>query len=633
MYRDYEEGDIIRIKNEEGEYVYLAVDIDDGEGVCAFAIEDDDDDYSDYYTKDKIEYIEPVYIDREKVRQFARFEISFEELSDNIYPPCNIACEPIYRMTLDDILSAINNAKNIDNSEFDRQWLYHIIRDSEKIIDICRCYYGKSGIDGYRFLPSEDSLVGQAISKLCDILLQGEGTLEEECEELKNYIRLESLHVQERDYPDEIKRSYIEHFEQDRFLDSANENELALLVQYTNELADKNDIEGLERKAYSCYGGNKAFACDWVASRDCLLKLIELKENAFYANTLGYIYYYGRCNNGEPEYEKAFKYFSIGAAAGIYESRYKISDMLRHGYGVPKNIEAATTIIKELYNENLKYIQKNFLRSKFADVALRLGNCFEKGEGFDINPNAAYYYYLQADFAIRMRMLESDGYGDAKVAAGIRESIDRVLPLTEYEKRKNTVHCCDASELLVHAVENNRRIEAKIKRLSNGQYRIKFRQIPKADEKYTRKMFITVPEAHYCGLVEHFTVTTTELYNIKVNGKVFNGDNATVVFDSAGNDIYSLYGEKVLEIRAAYKFTVKEENKNKKYRFASVEFSRDGKRYDYICDDDTVKEGDDVIVITDRGETTVNVVKIFEKTENETALPIGKYKKIQRKAD
>ena len=36
-----------------------------------------------------------------------------------------------------------------------------------------------------------------------------------------------------------------------------------------------------------------------------------MPKKAFLANTLGYIYYYGRCNNGNPEYELAYKYASM----------------------------------------------------------------------------------------------------------------------------------------------------------------------------------------------------------------------------------------------------------------------------------------------------------------------------------
>ena len=52
---------------------------------------------------------------------------------------------------------------------------------------------------------------------------------------------------------------------------------------------------------------------------------------------IGYIYYYGRCWDGQPQYDEAFRYFSVGAAGGIYESRYKLADMFAKGYGVVQN--------------------------------------------------------------------------------------------------------------------------------------------------------------------------------------------------------------------------------------------------------------------------------------------------------
>jgi TPR repeat protein len=67
-----------------------------------------------------------------------------------------------------------------------------------------------------------------------------------------------------------------------------------------------------------------------------MIRLFELTDNPQYANTLGYIYYYGRCNNGVPEYDQAFYYFSYAAANGLYEGMYKLADLFWHGYGCKK---------------------------------------------------------------------------------------------------------------------------------------------------------------------------------------------------------------------------------------------------------------------------------------------------------
>lgn len=122
-----------------------------------------------------------------------------------------------------------------------------------------------------------------------------------------------------------------------------------------NSLAESDDPNALEAFGYACYGGdNPVFECDWVKARDCFLKLCSLDtaddlDKCYFANTLGYIFYYGRCNDGVPENEKALKYFTVGANGGIYESMYKLADMYINGYGTDKNKRAAEYLISSVY--------------------------------------------------------------------------------------------------------------------------------------------------------------------------------------------------------------------------------------------------------------------------------------------
>ena len=97
-----------------------------------------------------------------------------------------------------------------------------------------------------------------------------------------------------------------------------------LFKRIVDEECEKGNDLAMRIKGYGCYGGDKVFECDWEESRRIITKLFEKDGNPYFANTLGYIYYYGRCNNGIPEYEKAFQYFSVGAAHDVIESMYKI---------------------------------------------------------------------------------------------------------------------------------------------------------------------------------------------------------------------------------------------------------------------------------------------------------------------
>lgn len=194
-----------------------------------------------------------------------------------------------------------------------------------------------------------------------------------------------------------------------------------LFKRIVDEECASDNYLAMRIKGYGCYGGDKVFDCDWEASRDLITKLFEADGNPYYANTLGYIYYYGRCNGGEPEYDKAFQYFSVGFAHDVLESMYKIADMFLAGKGCIKSPETSSHIIYKLYNG----CRPAFCMgedAKFADIALRMAAHYQRNERY----SEAFYHYLEADYAIKKRLKKSDFFGDKKVQDNIAKSIAEV---------------------------------------------------------------------------------------------------------------------------------------------------------------------------------------------------------------
>ena len=68
------------------------------------------------------------------------------------------------------------------------------------------------------------------------------------------------------------------------------------------------------------------------------------------------------------------------------------------------------------------------------------------------------------------------------------------------------------------------------------------------------------------------------------------------------------------------------------YKFVTVKFNNSNGRYDYLCEDDDVRRGDLVRVLTARGEQVVEVVKVFYSDGNDLELPLSKYKSILGKS-
>ncbi len=63
---------------------------------------------------------------------------------------------------------------------------------------------------------------------------------------------------------------------------------------------------------------------------------------------------------------------------------------------------------------------------KFADVALRMGYCYENGEGVEKNTKTARRYYETAKNAILKRKASHKHYGDDVVEKNIDEALSRV---------------------------------------------------------------------------------------------------------------------------------------------------------------------------------------------------------------
>jgi len=257
--------------------------------------------------------------------------------------------------------------------------------------------------------------------------------------------------------------------------------------------------EALKAKGYACYGGNAIYPCDWDESKRCIERLAELTEDPYCYNTLGYIYYYGRCNGGVPQYDEAFKCFSVGHACGIFESTYKLADMFQNGYGIPKNSKATFELISRIYDENLEIFCGEHFEGKFADVALRLGNLFEQGIGVEKSVINAYVLFLQAKYAIDMRTSHYDFYGDQKVKAAIEKALKRA------EKKIDPDHFLDEINIGVPGpigdiLSCSAAIEINLK-AKGKQYYLEAKGIPDENGEGGRAL-ITLSEFKSCKLYD-----------------------------------------------------------------------------------------------------------------------------------
>ncbi|MGI6535264.1 MAG: tetratricopeptide repeat protein [Eggerthellaceae bacterium] len=413
-----------------------------------------------------------------------------------------------------------------------------------------------------------------------------------------------------------------------------------LYVKTVNELAAENHPQALHEKAYACYGdGCAGFSQDWEASRDCLLKLEEISPDSRYANTLGYIYYYGRCTNGTPEYDKAFYWFSIGAAGGSYESRYKLSDLFKKGTGCPKDMQTAESIIWELFNQNLPYFCTGERTSKFADIALRAGNIEREGLSGAPDADSAFAYYLMAKLAIRMRRQAMDYIGDESVERRIDKALADVLPESSFAEKQEKLTFDESGlpRLLRFALGNGRRMEMdyRWKDTDKGNLKLVFRVQDKKSELDTpayhaSKFPVLIPEAHFCGMREKLVVRGT-VQRSAAYGLV--GKGGTIVFDEVGSawDEFGklmLYGKLAGALHGTFTVNCRK-LAGKKRRYASVNVEPGTRTRDYLCDDKSIEPGSHVLVPTGNGhQHEATVVRVTWRYDSEMPLFRRDYRKV-----
>ena len=443
--------------------------------------------------------------------------------------------------------------------------------------------------------------------------------------------------VAEMDFTEYEKSAFIRFYGEDDPVKNAPEEALSLCRRFIEELIPADNQDALRVKGYACYGGNRLYPCDFNISRECIQRLYELTDNPQYANTLGYIQYYGRCNGGTPQYEDSFRYFSVAAANGLFEGMYKLADHYRHGYACRQSDTTAKTLYEMVYHDSSRQFKEGHV-GNFPDAALRMALVYKDGIAIKADPERAWYYLLQADYAARLRSEDDDFFGNTTVVMNIRHAMEEVRPLLPEGYLKDT-QCFEYPGILgAMTAEHHRCTLSFVKEDGQEGVGLAVQRIPFADGEEPNKALITLGELSFCEL--------TDSIRMQAKGNVVRwpaGENVTVRFDDclidrlAGRYWFLWDGTVVAWVKAdGYWFTHEEPEapaEDKAYTFASVRFSEGGRLYDYLCGELAVKPGDSVVVMGYDGETIVKVVKVYQKKASELPLPLDRYKTLLGKAE
>ena len=336
---------------------------------------------------------------------------------------------------------------------------------------------------------------------------------------------------------------------------------------------------------------------------------------------MGYIAYYGRCN-GEPDYEEAFRCFSRAAWRGVIEAKYKIADMYKNGYFVEKDDSVHRKIIRDVYRETVPEAANGHFTGEFADAALRMASIsFDDGDTYE-----AARYCLLAEFALKRRMEQADFFGDKVVANRVRDLKEKIYSNEDYWTSEEKGVFVDLEDILSQADSVRPLFEANFKRIDEDRYRVTFRVCPFDGEEHPAKLFIAVPDARWCGMLDEIVVEAECVLDGDWNSVDF--DEETILFDYFDSDNLYFGREHLIDFDEPLHILLPEEET---HRFASVRFETGGRLYDYLCDDFPEIEADDFAeVVTDDGKKKVKVVSVRERKLSEMSLPSGRYKSLER---
>lgn len=213
------------------------------------------------------------------------------------------------------------------------------------------------------------------------------------------------------------------------------------LVLYTYDFAiDHEDSARINDIGAAYYTGSIGVQ-DFNKANYYYEKAADLGDSYSIEN-LGYIYYYGR--TGEVNYEKAYQQFSKGSA--VYNraiSTYKLGDMFKNGYYVHKDVKSAFRCYQRAESLIDNRQVENRASNCAPDIYFRLGECYFKGQGTDVDLDKALRYYQKAECGFIEKVREGDYLVKKMLTTSIdrqeevRNAIAKDLPEMEWAKKNS----------------------------------------------------------------------------------------------------------------------------------------------------------------------------------------------------
>lgn len=588
----------------------------------------------------------PVFLNvpKDKMQSFFRFEVPFSSLCNVIDLNDVILSNPV-NITYEDILNALQTMQMNHTGilTINEEWLNPLLSlggqiglndllGTEKMADV-------DFEHAYMLIPftRESTLcyVFAALQSQSEMITNGQDevqNIQEWIDMLENVLFNEKHPMDEWHLTDIQKMSFVINLYDQDMVDISDDQTKELFHLCLEEECSASVLMAWRVKAYCLFGGNSVYEADWGLCADILTSLCEEDGNAVDANMLGIILYRGLIEDEDPDYDNAYRYFTIGAFNGVYESMCYCADMLVNGQGTIVNLNAAARLVERAYAAGKEMLTNGNAVCSFAEAALRMGDYARYGIGVQADGMLAYSYYLEAFNAMSLRMQIDQKYGDSELYDHVKERV------TECEKAlgdkvTHRLYKTEKPFFIDRILRNGHELQMRMIEKNHHTYLV-FDRVQNEQDGF---ILVTIEELSYSRLVRETS--------IRVNGikKCSLRLNKTVKIDQVacdnenGETIFMYHGRTVGKI-SCRSFTYMDERRpdwrnEPLIHFAAVSFLRERKEYDFICDIGGLKKGDHVIVETRYGQEEAVFLRKYEARMSEMPLEADRYKRVLRKKD
>ena len=492
-----------------------------------------------------------------KLKKLARYELSFQEVfGQEVSYWYKNPVKKRYAATPEDLLAALDKAETLPFKQFKEEWLDPLWDYGPIAFYLYEEEDWSGGVEGFPGLRGEPELTAEIWEDMLDAARDGQWQAAPFRQRLQAVMRLREVPVPLRQYEDETKEAYLLYYYHNGLQD-ASEKELLQYVLYADELAGKKNRIGLQIKAAGCFGGDRAYPCNWNRAKELYLQLLEIDENPHSAAMLGHLYYGGRVGSGKPDYEKAFYYYSIGAAGGHDEAKLRLADMFLRGEGVPKNGFIANKLIWEQYEELLPFAADGQFDTRFPEAAWRAGEAIRREAELEEDYYQAMQYLLQAEFALNERKKIRNGEAEQKLEQDVALALRAVRSKLPDMSKFTNLNPDYLFSYLQDTYGEKARYSLEYKDLAGGRKKLTIQRVGSWGD--ARPILLTLVDGDgKCLLLDKVQLEVSDLTAWEAYASETDG---SVDFDTYEDGCFICQGRPVLQCRGQWKLKLPKEKK------------------------------------------------------------------------